>query len=423
MAALGREECVCATKPLLCCRSDILPLLAVAAMLHLTLAVGIYAAGWAALFPGLIDGNAVLVPLASDSHSYRSEAAALAGTLTNEGVSAWTVHPAPFHIKLISLSFALFRPLFGFSLLSVEPLNLTVYLIILCLVFKLGEEVGNRRAGMMAAVAVAVWPSFLLHTTQFLKDPLYIANALAIILIVSTWLTRTYQWRTALFNGVVGGLLIVLLGLIRDGSGMMALSVVSLGGALLIIRQLKERRVLAGNLFSATLMFVVMAACLIHGASRFQGLKPVSVSHFTMESSTRWPERVRTEQDIPSLKATMDSDKGQPITSRLRRRADLNAARIGRLRHGFTHDYPAAGSTVDGHVQFANIFDLISYLPRALALGLFAPFPQMWFASGVYVGAAGRLLGGLETLILYVIEFLALSSLWQTRRRLTAWLL
>jgi hypothetical protein len=39
---------------------------------------------------------------------------------------------------------------------------------------------------MLAAALVALWPTFLLHTLQFLKDPLFIAGALAVVALVLT---------------------------------------------------------------------------------------------------------------------------------------------------------------------------------------------------------------------------------------------
>ena len=70
---------------------------------------------------------------------------------------------------------------FSFNILTIEPLNLIYYLAILILVFKLGEAVFDYRAGLIAAGIVALWPSFLLHTTQLLRDPLLVLAVLVVI--------------------------------------------------------------------------------------------------------------------------------------------------------------------------------------------------------------------------------------------------
>jgi hypothetical protein len=81
------------------------------------------------------------------------------------------------------------------------------------------------------------------------------------------------------------------------------------------------------------------------------------------------------------------------------------------------------GSNIDMNVQFHSFADLLRYLPRAAVIGFFAPFPEMWFASGSQVGTAGRLLSGFETILTYMIECLALVGLWRRWNQPGAWLL
>jgi hypothetical protein len=51
--------------------------------------------------------------------------------------------------------------------------------------------------------------------------------------------------------------------------------------------------------------------------------------------------------------------------------------RISDTRRGFSKYI--ANSNIDSHVRFDSLGDLIEYLPRALQIGFFAPFPNMWF--------------------------------------------
>jgi hypothetical protein len=97
--------------------------------------------------------------------------------------------------------------------------------------------------------------------------------------------------------------------------------------------------------------------------------------------------------------------------------------RIKEGRARFKTEYPNAGSNIDTEVQFNSMSDVIRYLPRAMVIGFFAPFPGMWFQAGELVGFQGRLLSGMETLLMYVVELLALFGLWHSRRRLAVWLL
>jgi hypothetical protein len=74
-------------------------------------------------------------------------------------------------------------------------------------------------------------------------------------------------------------------------------------------------------------------------------------------------------------------------------------------------------------VEFKSNADIARYLPRAVQIGFFAPFPNSWLARGALVGLKGRMLSGLETGSTYVLLLLAIVSLWRRRRALSAWLL
>jgi len=82
-----------------------------------------------------------------------------------------------------------------------------------------------------------------------------------------------------------------------------------------------------------------------------------------------------------------------------------------------------AGSDIDHGIQFNSTADIFRHIPRAVAVGFFSPFPNMWFDVGKQVGGSGRRLSGFETLVSYMIEFLALFGLWRARGNLSAWFL
>ena len=97
--------------------------------------------------------------------------------------------------------------------------------------------------------------------------------------------------------------------------------------------------------------------------------------------------------------------------------------RTSYLRQKFVRKYPHGGSNLDAEVRFAGPLDILRYLPRAISIGLWAPFPSTWFQSGERVGRAGRLLCGGETLCLYVAQALMLVHLVRRRDRLSFFLL
>jgi putative peptidoglycan lipid II flippase len=386
-------------------------LLTMAAALHLLLAVIIFVAGRFALLPNMFNAHGMGI-FATDSYVYRLEAMALAKILTREGLAAWLNTPSPFHVKFYSLSMAVFGPLLGFNNLSVEPLNVLYYLAILILVFKLGQEVFDRRVALVSAVIVALWPSFLLHTTQLLRDPLFIVALLVLVLVYAKWLKKDYSWRRGLGMGAVAGMSVAVLWANRSNMWELMLAIVLLGAGLFVVRQICERRLLKGNLVGLVLLLALT----------------ITIPQIVPESPKNIePSLVKSlvEVEDPSLLAEPEEEE-ESVATVEQKPATMWAslwARVIDKRAGFVRLYPNAGSNIDADVQFNSIEDAIRYVPRALVVGLFAPFPSMWFRAGDLVGVQGRLLSGAETLMMYLIELLALFGLWQSRRRFYVWLL
>ncbi len=400
-------------------------LLAAAALLHVALALGLFCAGRAQVAPGLIDRDGIMGSFAFDSYEYQSGAVRLAGILKGEGVRAWAAEPAPLHVKLISVEFALLGPLFGYGVLSAEPLNLLAYLAVVALALALGREVGGPRVGLLSAGAVALWPTFLLHSLQLLKDPLFIAGALALLLCVTNWLTRTYDRRRAARALALTAAAAALLLLVRLNIGLGVLALVLLGLTLLVVRQLREGRLLYWNM-ACPLVLLLAAGALMpfyasHPRLKFKpypsdgGGQPKAAASAGVQFPTIITYRPR---------ARASKSASLPLVGPLFKAADSAARRVSNARSRFAASYPDAGSGIDRRVEFTDFADLALYLPRAFEIGFWAPFPNTWAAAGRRVGSAGRLLAGAEMLVIYVCQLLALAAvLLRGPRRLASWLL
>ena len=402
-------------------------LLTAAAVLHVALALGLHWAGRAQLAPTLIDRDGIMGSFAYDSYEYQRGAARLVEVLRRDGVAAWAAEREPVHVRLISIQFALAGPLSGYGTLSAEPLNLLCYLAVVWLVLLLGREIGGGRAGLLAAGAVALWPTFLLHTLQLLKDPLFIALALALVLCVTTWLTRTYGRASAAGAGALMCVAILLLLLIRFNFAIVILALVLLGFALLVVRQMVERRVLYWNMAAPLLILAAGALLLLLlpslGTQPAQRLKNYPSDGGGLPKSAEGG-RKRVPAVVTYLPRAAAEEGATPSRAgRLRAAADKAAHRVGTLRNRFSAIYPEAGSGVDRDVRFDHLGSLILYLPRAFAVGCCAPFPDTWVVAGRRVGSAGRLLAGAETLVMYAFGLLALAAVLRPPRRPAAWLL
>ena len=402
-------------------------LLVAAAVLHVVLALGVHWAGRAQVAPGLIDRDGIMDTFAHDSYEYRDGAVRLSEVLKRDGVAAWAAVAQPLHVRLISLNFALFGSLTGYGPLSAEPFNLICYLAVVALTLLLGREVGGARAGLLAAAAVALWPTFLLHTLQLLKDPLFIAGALALVLCVTTWLTRTYDRAGAVTACALVGLTSLLLLLIRLNFAVVIFVLVLLGAALLVVRQLTERRWLVWNMAAPALILAAGALLflpfLFHKPPVAQRLKhfPSDGAGYPKSSETKGEKVTAVVNYLPRAVSVYGEEPGR--AARLMVATDKAAQRLGTIRSKFSAFYTDAGSGIDRDVRFHNLTSLLLYLPRAFAVGWWAPFPDTWAGSGRRVGSVGKLLAGAETLVFYAFELLALAAVFLSPRRLAAWLL
>jgi hypothetical protein len=399
-------------------------LLAAAAVLHVALAFGLHWAGRAQVAPGLIDRDGIMDTFAHDSYDYRDGAVRLAEVLQEDGLKAWAgAAGQPLHVRIISLQFALLGPLSGDGPLGAEPFNLLCYLAVVWLTLLLGREVGGARAGLLAAGAVALWPTMLLHTLQLLKDPLFIAGTLALVLCVTTWLTRTYGPAGAAGTCAVVGLTVLLLLLIRFNFAVVIFALVLLGAVLLVLRRIREGPRLYWNMAAPALILASGALLLL--LVHFMKPPPAQgFKHYPSDGGGTAKAAVGAGERVPAVvtyRPTGDLPRGS--VGRLAAAADGTARRVGTLRYRFSASYTDAGSGVDGDVRFEDLKSLIRYLPRAFAVGCWAPFPNSWVASGKRVGSAGKLLSGAETLVIYVFQMLALAAVLLPPRRLAAWLL
>ena len=378
-------------------------LLAVAALFHITVAVLLFAAGRMQLAPRFADRDGIAP--ASDSLDYRHDAMKLATVLQRGGFATWRQTAAPLHVRLFSLILTLFAPLAGYGILAAEPLNLLCYLAVVSLTFAIGRETGGARAGLVAAATIALWPTFVFHTTQFLKDPPFIAGVLALVFVVVTWLTRTYDWRHAVAAATVMTGAASLLLLIRSKFAVAILALIVLGAGLLVARQLIEKRLRVWNLACALVALAAAVLAVSHSARTFHKVKA-------------YPSLVRGESK------SLAGSRTRVRTAVVRQPAgDQVSQALGSVRGRYIVSDRISDSGIDDGVEIRSATDVIGYLPRAAAIGLWAPFPAMWLQSGQMVGKAGRLLTGLETLVIYILELLTIAAVLLRPRRMPALLL
>jgi hypothetical protein len=354
-------------------------LLILAAAFHIALATTIFLIGHFRLLPNTFNENGIGITFAIDGKTYNQVAIDLVDQWKTNGFIAWLETKAPLHSRLHSISFMIFGWLFGYNILSAEPLNLFYFLGILCCIYFLGREVFDAQTGLLAAAIVGVWPTFLLHSTQLIRDPLSILCLLALMLVLTMLVGREFTWRNGCLLGVAGAVMVTLFWLARGNMWNMVVVAVAIALAMLAGRMIRARKFVKGNVFA---MLLIIAALMFVPSQ--------------LESTT-----------LPGVRP--------PVASL------ATVKQISGRRAGF-RSYTSQATNIDEDVQFTSTGDVVRYLPRAFVIGFFAPFPKMWIEVGSF-GRAPRLMSGLETLVMYFVYVVAGLCVWRERRNLKMWFL
>jgi len=367
--------------------------LIVAAVFHVLTALTCFIFGHFSIIPGLFDRDGLATGIAFDNILYRSLQLELIQTLQSSGWNAWLHLQAPLHTRLYSLCDAGLGKILGYNILTVEPLNLFYFLVTLSFVYLLGREIFSERVGLLAAIVVTVWPSMLLQSTQIIRDPLSNMCLLGITWLLTKVVARELTWRQAFIWATTIVFTIAVLWLARGNIWSIIVFALLATFILLAAKMIQLKRSMPTNLIS---LLVVIA---------------ISITIPSQLESMATPERKPPHAAL-SLQSAGD-DMG-PFTRLL--------SQIQNRRAAFPNSYTARGSNIDPDVSLRSVSDIIKYLPRAAVIGFLAPFPSMWIQVGGQAGRSGRLLSGLEMLLMYLMYGAALFALWSERRRLPMWL-
>ena len=358
----------------------------------------VFVVGRTQLLPGTFDQYGTGTSFVIDSVTYREEGLKMASLLQEGRLREWITHKShvlsKFHLRLYSIALAIFGPIVGYGVLAVEPVNLAYYLLILFLTFRMGAAAFSARVGQFAAIVVGVWPSLLLHTTQMMRDPLFISAFLLLVYCLLRCLEEKLSRTKAIVHGAgaLAGLCLILLS--KANVWEVVLAVLALWAACSVVVQLRLRALYSPR-FVLVLVMIVSAIVF-----------PRVVPHFRL--------RDRPAVSSPQAKPIESNIGSSNVWTKL-------VARVASTRHGFIVRYPNAGSNVDSTVELNGTADLVKYLPRAAEIGFLAPFPIMWFQAGVKVGLAGRLITGVEMFGMYFCFIAVAATLIYDRKRLEVW--
>ena len=367
--------------------------LIVAAVLHVLTALICFLLGYFAFLPQLFDRDGLATGIAVDNLLYRTLQLELVQTLHNSGWNAWTQVQVPLHTRFYSLCYAGFGKILGYNILAAEPLNLFYFLATLSFVYLLGREIFSERAGLLAAIVVAVWPSMLLQSAQIIRDPFSNMCLLGITWLLTKLIAKELTWRQSFTWAMAIVATIALLWLARGN--IWSIIVIALFATLILlaVKTFLLKRFITTNTISLVVVIVIALAI----PSQLESMAT--------------PER---KPPVAALSLQSTAGDMGPFTRLV--------SQIGNRRAAFHSSYAARGSNIDDQVTLRSVSDILKYLPRAVAIGFLAPFPNMWLQAGAQAGRSGRLMSGVEMLLIYLMYVAVIVALWSERQRLAMWL-
>jgi hypothetical protein len=354
-------------------------------------------------------GHGLLAGL--DSVAYHEEAVAAATGIRERGWTAWTLRPEG-HLSsgVASALYALTVP----EPWVFIPVSAALHASAAVTLLRILEIFAPVRVAVLGILPFVLFPSALTWYTQIQRDGFAV---LGLLLVALGWarVARATREPTA---GLGRGLLPLV-----AGEGVVWLARPYLVHVLLPV----------GVSLAVLVTGMVLAGALRRRrTARTTGravvrtwVAALAVWPFVSLSGQRLPE-----PPPPSLLAPLRGQRplGPPPPPRgqayawtwshwMPRVIDRRLGGFAKARQAFFQQYPQAGSNMDPDVTLTRAGEVLAYVPRALQVTLFAPFPSQW-TGGVTPGATVmRRVAGAEMLVFYLAVAALPWGLWRWRDR------
>ncbi|MDA8533875.1 hypothetical protein N9K41_02500 [Burkholderiaceae bacterium] len=334
------------------------------------------------LWPEMHAGHGLLM---DDAIVFHNMAVEIAQRIHANGWSEWRVYPsgASANVGLLSLLYASLGPDPAWFI----PFNAAAHAAGALLIYRIGVRLLDghvgKLGGLLAAICFLVFPSALQWYGQNHKDAFAIAG---LLLVLDAWLAIHDDQCVVTVRGTIRVLFAALLGVLLLGlvrPYFVAVAALGLSASFLISSIWRSR----AKVVAIRLVFVVVIASMAAFFVRFGVAEGVYGSHgeginVGAYASTSEKFLWKENDEVPEI-----LDKTLQRASELRAHFVYYGRSVG------------AGSGIDGDRLPTTAWAALAYMPRALFVGLFAPFPESW---GERV-TLPRLIGAMETAAWYFL--------------------
>lgn len=365
------------------------------------------------LLPGL---HAGLGFMTGDSIGYHEFAAEIAKRIRSEGWGVWRLRPGSDIFVLAApsgIASAIYAT-FGTNPLLLLPFNAAVHAASAVLLLGMLQALfQNKKNSFIATLPFILFPTAISWHSQLLKDGIFI---LGIYAYLASWIMAAKLNLPSARRLPVAFLLasmgLVVIWAVRPYMLAILASTTIVLGVFLIFWTIAQRRN-TENYMLRIVEIALLAGCLLAvgyginksdtrpGMSQWTGqeLKNSVYVGRPLGNSVAVGGSTIDEAGARRCKGWTDSPAIPAALSRL-------TSKIVIVRGGYYDEvYAGAGSTIDREVCITSFYDLVAYLPRAVQVGLLAPFPDQWVKSDSHGGGASRMIVGLEMMLSYLALF------------------
>lgn len=380
------------------------------------------------LFPGLHAGDGLLI--GGDWLGFHRMAVELSEKVILQGWGAWELRPERQSPAGIA---AAFYVLFGPHPWVLIPLNAAVHattgVLLVCMVQTL---VRDTRHALLCALPFVFFPSALVWYAQIHKDGIFF---LGIFLCLYGWilLSRLEIW---------GRHMQVLLALLYLFGGcfliwvMRPYGVKLMQGVGFIVAVVLVPRFLIGVLqkklrLPQALLALLIVIALPPSLGVFKDRAAngeVTLITDAMLSDVRPPETPEATSEEARIGSFGHKAKNVIVELQWRKTdwlpsfLDNSFLTLSIVRSGYAGS--VGGSNIDTDVRFHSAPEFLPYLPRALQIGLAAPFPASWFGQGSNrATTAMRGISAVEMVFAYAALLFLPFALWRWRRQMELWII
>lgn len=363
------------------------------------------------LLPGLDAGHGLLK--GGDWVGFHQEAIRMAERIHLDGWAVWELRPqgnAPIGISAAAYA------LTGISEPWVlMPLNAGLFAVGATCLYTMFSLFAPPRFAFVATLPYVLFPSAAVIYGQIHKDVWSIAGVTLIALVwVRIAAHRKLDWKETGFQALLtltGGLFVWLVRPYMLQVLLVASFLTAIAVALERIAGPDKSKFSVHGFLRSVLPLVILIFFL--NAPSGTSVQPMDI---LQGEKMQTPEAVLSKEKeliTTEMGTVLSKEKSLAAWQLILQRARLIAAstedilskfvsKLAADRQGFTKGYPGAGSNIDTEDDFHSVGDVWRYMPRALQIALFAPFPSMWQEAGTSPGADQmRLISGMEMTFTY----------------------